>query len=101
MIYFPYKQLIFSFLPPPLHAFTGDRVSQFNCLVASVEQPYFLGKKIFRTVQGLAQRASKGKQIGAQGIFTPFGVQCKVFLQGFARRTKKRAQGIFTPSGIQ
>ena len=44
----------------------------------------------------------KGKQTISQGIFTPFGVQCKVFLQGFAQRArKKRTQGIFTPSGIQ
>ena len=61
-----------------------------------------MGRKKFQDRSRIFQRASKGKKTIAQGIFTPFGVQCKVFLQGFAQRArKKRTQGIFTPSGIQ
>ena len=60
------------------------------------------GRKKFPDHSRISQRASKGKQTIAQGIFTPFGVQCLVILQGFAQRArKKRTKGIFTPSGIQ
>ena len=60
------------------------------------------GRKKFKDRSRIFQRASNGKKTIAQGIFTPFGVQCKVFLQGFAQRARKRrTQGIFTPSGIQ
>ena len=60
------------------------------------------GRKKFLDHSRISQRASKGKQTIAKGIFTPFGVQCKVILQGFAQKArKKRTLGISTPSGIQ
>ena len=53
------------------------------------------GEKKFLDRSRISQRASKGKQTIAQGIFTPFGVQCKVFLQGFAQRARKKEPRVF------
>ena len=77
-----------------------------------VSTPFGYLSRVLVTFMVMARRAKKisgpfkdfpkGKQLLAQGIFTPFGVQCKVFLQGFVQSvTKIRPQGIFTPSGFQ
>jgi hypothetical protein len=54
------------------------------------------GRKKNHDRSRISQRASKGKQKRAPNIFIHFGVQCKVFLQGFSLRARiKRAQVIF------